>query len=88
MTIRRVGAEAAPLLAALHAEAFPPPQRWGAEAMALLLDLPGHLAQLVSQPRRADQQIGRILRRGRHDAAGQRGGERQSGQPRTGKMAG
>lgn len=46
MTIRRVGAEAAPLLAALHAEAFPPAERWGAEAIGLLLGLPGHVALL------------------------------------------
>lgn len=49
MTIGRVGAEAAPLLAALHAEAFPPAQRWGAEAIALLLGLPGHFALLASE---------------------------------------
>jgi ribosomal-protein-alanine N-acetyltransferase len=28
-------------LAALHAAAFPPAERWGAEAIALMLDLPG-----------------------------------------------
>jgi len=31
-------------LAALHAAAFPPADRWGAEAIALLLDLPGTFA--------------------------------------------
>lgn len=30
------------LLAALHAEAFPPAERWTAQAMGMLLDLPGH----------------------------------------------
>ena len=60
MTIRRVGAEAAPLLAALHAEAFPPPQRWGAEAMALLLDLPGHFALLAAE---ADSPLGFVMGR-------------------------
>lgn len=50
MTLHKVGAEAAPLLAALHADAFPPDQRWGAEAMALLLALPGHFALLAAGP--------------------------------------
>ena len=40
-----------------------------------LLDLAGHLAQLVLQPRGADQQIGGILRRSRHGATGERSGE-------------
>ncbi len=31
-------------LAALHAAAFPPADRWGADAIALMLDLPGTFA--------------------------------------------
>lgn len=34
-------AVAAPALAALHALAFPPGQAWGADAIALMLDMPG-----------------------------------------------
>ena len=37
----------AELLATLHAEAFPPAERWTAQAMSLLLDLPGHFALLA-----------------------------------------
>ncbi len=33
--------------AALHAAAFPPADRWGADAFALLLDLPGHVAHHI-----------------------------------------
>lgn len=46
-TILAVGPEAAPLLAALHAEAFAPADRWGAQAIGLMLDLPGHFALLA-----------------------------------------
>ena len=46
-TIRPAGAEAADLLAALHAEAFRPADRWGAQAIGLLLGLPGHFALLA-----------------------------------------
>ncbi len=60
MMIRRVGGEAAPLLAALHAEAFPPAQRWGAEAIALLLGLPGHFALLAAE---ADSPLGFVMGR-------------------------
>jgi [ribosomal protein S18]-alanine N-acetyltransferase len=35
-------------LAALHAAAFPPADRWGADAIALMLDLPGTFA--IHQP--------------------------------------
>lgn len=31
----------APALARLHADAFPPEERWGAEAIAMMLGLPG-----------------------------------------------
>ncbi|WP_137179036.1 GNAT family N-acetyltransferase [Roseomonas sp. AR75] len=31
----------APALAALHAEAFPPAERWGADAIRLMLEMPG-----------------------------------------------
>lgn len=37
----------AELLAALHAEAFPPAERWTAQAIGLLLDLPGHFALIA-----------------------------------------
>jgi ribosomal-protein-alanine N-acetyltransferase len=49
MMISPVGAGSAALLAALHAEAFPPEERWGPQAIALLLDLPGHFALLATQ---------------------------------------
>ena len=38
---RRAAAADAPALAALHAAAFPPAQAWGADTIAMLLDLPG-----------------------------------------------
>lgn len=41
------GPEAAVLLAALHAAAFPAAERWGAEAIGLMLELPGHFAVLA-----------------------------------------
>lgn len=48
--IQAVGAEAAVLLAEIHAEAFPANQAWGAAALALMLGLPGHFGLLaVSQ---------------------------------------
>jgi ribosomal-protein-alanine N-acetyltransferase len=34
-------AEDAPALAALHAAAFPPAERWGADAIRLMLEMPG-----------------------------------------------
>ena len=51
-----------------------------------LLDLARHLAQLVFQPRGADQQIGGVLRHARHGAAEKRRGEGERRQPGTGKM--
>lgn len=48
--IRPVGPEAAPLLAALHAAAFPPAESWGPDAIALLLDLPGAFARCAVAP--------------------------------------
>lgn len=47
VAILAVGPEAAPLLAALHEQAFPPADRWGAQAIGLMLDLPGHFALLA-----------------------------------------
>ncbi len=38
---RQAAAADAPALAALHAAAFPPAQAWGADTIAMLLDLPG-----------------------------------------------
>lgn len=46
--IRIAGSEAAPLLSAVHAEAFAADARWGPEAIALLLALPGHFAFLAA----------------------------------------
>lgn len=45
--IHPAGPEAADLLALLHAEAFRPADRWGAQAIGLLLALPGHFALLA-----------------------------------------
>lgn len=36
-----IGPAEAPTLAALHAAAFPPDQRWGADAIRLMLEMPG-----------------------------------------------
>ncbi|GGJ30562.1 GNAT family N-acetyltransferase [Neoroseomonas lacus] len=60
MTIRPVGAESAALLAALHAEAFPPADQWGKQAIALLLELPGHVALLAT---RGEAPLGFIMGR-------------------------
>lgn len=87
----RVGTAAATLLVQAEIDVFLKLAELLGEPAVLeleLLDLAGHLAELVFQPRRADQQIGRILRRSRHNAASKRGGERQGGQSRTGEMAG
>lgn len=53
ITNNPIGAEAAALLAAIHAESFPPNQAWDAKAIALMLGLPGHfglLAQMDGAP--------------------------------------
>lgn len=47
MPVGPAGAESASLLAALHAEAFPPAECWGAQAITLMLELPGHFALLA-----------------------------------------
>lgn len=47
--IRKAGPAAAELLAVLHAAAFPPADRWGAQAIGLLLALPGHFALLAEE---------------------------------------
>jgi ribosomal-protein-alanine N-acetyltransferase len=39
----------APELAALHADAFPPDQRWGPDAIRLMLDMPGAFGLLLPQ---------------------------------------
>jgi ribosomal-protein-alanine N-acetyltransferase len=58
--IQAVGAEAAVLLAEIHAEAFLANQAWGAAALAVMLGLPGHFGLLaISQ----DQPIGFALAR-------------------------
>ena len=45
--IAPAGPAAAEVLAALHAAAFPPAERWSAQAIGLLLALPGHFALLA-----------------------------------------
>lgn len=44
---RPAGVAETPALAALHALAFPPADRWGAEALRLLLEMPGSYALLL-----------------------------------------
>jgi ribosomal-protein-alanine N-acetyltransferase len=41
MTLHPVSLADSPALAELHAAAFPPAESWGAEAMALMLEMPG-----------------------------------------------
>lgn len=55
-----VGEEAAPLLAELHAEAFPPADRWTAQAIGMLVALPGHFALLATA---AGEPMGFVLGR-------------------------
>jgi ribosomal-protein-alanine N-acetyltransferase len=42
------GAESAALLGALHAEAFAPAERWSAQAIGLLMALPGHVGLIAT----------------------------------------
>lgn len=44
-----VGAEAAAALAPLHAAAFPPAERWGVDALRLMLEMPGAFALLCPE---------------------------------------
>lgn len=63
MTALRVavaGAEAAAVLAGIHAAAFPPADRWGQDAIALLVALPGHFALLAE---RGGEPLGFVLGR-------------------------
>lgn len=46
---RPAGAADAPVLAALHARAFPPAERWGSDALRLLLEMPGAYALLLPE---------------------------------------
>lgn len=46
---RPAGAADAPVLAALHAQAFPPAERWGSDALRLLLEMPGAYALLLPE---------------------------------------
>ncbi|WP_408904506.1 ribosomal protein S18-alanine N-acetyltransferase [Nguyenibacter sp. L1] len=46
VTIRAAGPFSGPLLAGLHADAFPPAERWDAPAMETLLSMPGVVAGL------------------------------------------
>lgn len=58
--IAPAGPEAAALLAALHAEAFAPADRWSAQAIGLLVALPGHFALLATV---AEDPVGFIIGR-------------------------
>jgi len=61
-----VGVEAAPLLARIHAEAFPPAERWGPDAIALMLALPGAFGVLAQE---GDEPAGFALARVAADEA-------------------
>jgi len=58
--IKPVGAEAAALLAEMHAESFPANQAWGVSAITLMLGLPVHFGLLAIQQ---DQPLGFALGR-------------------------
>jgi ribosomal-protein-alanine N-acetyltransferase len=58
--IEEIGAEASALMAAIHAEAFPANQAWGASALALMLGLPAHFGLIAIQQ---DQPLGFALAR-------------------------
>ncbi|MFM7303907.1 MAG: ribosomal protein S18-alanine N-acetyltransferase [Alphaproteobacteria bacterium] len=58
--IKAVGAEAARMLAEIHAEAFTPDEAWGENAIALMLGLRGHFGLLAIK---ADQPLGFALGR-------------------------
>ena len=60
LRVAAVGAEAAAVLAEIHATAFPPADRWGADAIGLLAALPGHFALLAE---RGDEPLGFVLGR-------------------------
>lgn len=64
--ITLVGPEAAALMAALHAEAFPPAEHWGPQAIELLLELPGHVAMLAA---REEAPVGFVIGRVAADQA-------------------
>ncbi|MBM3592953.1 MAG: ribosomal-protein-alanine N-acetyltransferase [Alphaproteobacteria bacterium] len=64
--IKPVGAEAAALLAEMHAESFPANQAWGVSAITLMLGLPGHFGLLAIQQ---DQPLGFALGRVQADQA-------------------
>lgn len=64
--IKAVGAEAAALLAEMHAESFPANQAWGVSAITLMLGLPGHFGLLAA---RQDQPLGFALGRAQADQA-------------------
>jgi ribosomal-protein-alanine N-acetyltransferase len=64
--IKTVGAEAAALLAEIHAESFPVNQAWGPSAIEVMLGLPGHFGLLAI---RQDQPQGFALGRAQADQA-------------------
>lgn len=64
--IEAVGAEAAALLAEIHAQSFPANQAWGPSAIGLMLGLPGHFGLLAV---RDDQPLGFALGRVQADQA-------------------
>ena len=64
--IEAVGAEAAALMAEMHAESFAANQAWGISAITLMLGLPGHFGLLAV---RQDQPLGFALGRVQADQA-------------------
>ena len=60
------GPEAASLLAAIHAEAFPPSDRWSDHTIGLLLALPGHFALIAEA---AGEPVGFVIGRVAADEA-------------------
>lgn len=60
LRVAAVGAEAAAMLAEIHTAAFPPADRWGPDAIALLVALPGHFALLAE---RGGEPLGFVLGR-------------------------
>ena len=64
--IKAAGAEAAALMAEIHAESFAANQAWGVSAITLMLGLPGHFGLLAA---RQDQPLGFALGRVQADQA-------------------
>ncbi len=65
-TISPAGVEAASLLAAIHETSFAPADRWGVQAIGLLLGLPAHFAVLAAM---GDRPVGFAIGRAVADEA-------------------